>query len=106
MRTHHLLQLVPNRVAAAVDRLRRQIWSRTMTLSVEATDPTSNHTTWPDATTRRRSSVTIGSVWGHLYDQRWCRIDLPLEGERVERGVHYLEWRDQAEATLYVRGVP
>jgi len=37
MQTHHLLQLVPNRVAATVERLQRQIWTRMPEIAVEAT---------------------------------------------------------------------
>jgi alpha-mannosidase len=108
MRTHHLLQLVPNRVAAAVDRLSRQIWTRLRPVTVEATDCTENHLAWTEAVAKGRSSVSNGSAWGRLYDQRWCRLDLSGTSNSGEApsGPLYLEWRDQAEATLYVRGVP
>jgi len=108
MRTHHLLQLVPNRVAATVDRLSRQIWMRARELSVEATDSTAAHTSWSEARTKNRSRVLKGSAWGRLYDQRWCRLDLSgaADCDESKNEPLYLEWRDQAEATLYVRDVP
>jgi alpha-mannosidase len=107
MRTHHLLQLVPNRVAATVDRLRREIWTRTRTLPVTASVPTAFHTPWQDAQGRALSAVEGGNVWGQLYDQRWWHIDLADgAGAGVSDAPLYLEWCDQGEATLYVRGVP
>ena len=108
MRPHHLLQLVPNRVAAAVDRLRREIWTRVSPVAVEATDSAADHLTWADAISNSRSKVVIGGTWGRLYDQRWCRLDLSRTAKTaaLESEPLYLEWRDQAEATLYVRGVP
>jgi alpha-mannosidase len=108
MRTHHLLQLVPNRVAATVDRLSRQIWTRVRELSVEATDSTAAHVSCTEARTKIRSSVLKGRAWGRLYDQRWCRLDLSGAADCDESKSEplYLEWRDQAEATLYVRDVP
>jgi alpha-mannosidase len=108
MRTHHLLQLVPNRVAAAVDRLRREIWTRVSPVTVEATDAAGDHLTWADAIKKNRSNVIVGSTWGRLFDQRWCRLDLSCAAQPDEWGKEplYLEWRDQAEATLYVGGVP
>ncbi len=108
MHTHHLLQLVPNRVAATVDRLRRQIWTRVSPVRVEATDSAPDHLTWAQAMSKSRSSVSFGSAWGRLFDQRWCRLDLPhaANGGESDNQPLYLEWRDQAEATLYIGGVP
>jgi alpha-mannosidase len=108
MRTHHLLQLVPNRVAATVDRLRREIWTRVSSVTVEATHSSADHTTLAGAMSKSRSKVSIGSAWGRLYDQRWCRLDLSLAANTDEsaNAPLYLEWRDQAEATLYLLGVP
>jgi len=108
MRTHHLLQLVPNRVAATVDRLSRQIWTRVRPVPVDATDSSADHLAWTDAISKSRSSVLSGGAWGRLYDQRWCRLDLSRtsNSDEAENEPLYLEWRDQAEATLYVRGVP
>lgn len=107
MSTHHLLQLVPNRVAAMVDRLSRQIWTRARAVTVEATDSTAGHLLLAEAISRSRSAVKSGTVWGRLYDQRWCRLDLSDSSISDAASTPlYLEWRDQAEATLYVQGVP
>jgi alpha-mannosidase len=105
MQTHHLLQLVPNRVAATVERLQRQIWTRVREIAVETTESNERHTIWSDALSRPRSKALRGSPWGCLYDQRWCRLEL-LDLEQDLPGDLHLEWRDQAEATLYVDGVP
>src|ERR1700733_14256396 len=105
MQTHHLLQLVPNRVAATVERLQRQIWTRVREIAVEATDSSERHTIWSHALSQPRSKALGGSPWGRLYDQRWCRLEL-LEPEQELHGELHLEWRDQAEATLSVDGVP
>ncbi len=108
MRPHHLLQLVPNRVAATVDRLRREIWTRVSPVAVEVTESSADHLEWPDAVSKTLAKGAIGGAWGRLYDQRWCRLDLSLAAkiDAVDSGPLYLEWRDQGEATLYVRGVP
>ena len=105
MPPHSLLQLVPNRVAAAVERLRAGIWTRARTLTVAATEPTSSHLGWREGSTRSRQRVVPEETWGRLYDQRWCCVE--LDGiERPKSGTVYLEWRDQGEATAYVEGVP
>lgn len=96
-------QFVPNRVAAALRRLEEQIWSDRSPVAVEATAATPEHLPWPEARRRSRASVTPGSAWGRLYDQRWCRLTFSAGDAPAPR---YLEWRDQGEATLYVDGVP
>ena len=105
MQTHHLLQLVPNRVAATVERLQGQIWTRVREIAVEATESNERHTIWSDALSQPRSKALRGSPWGRLYDQRWCRLELLNLAQDLPGELH-LEWRDQAEATLYVDGVP
>ncbi len=100
-------QFVPNRVATALRRVEEQIWSERVTVTVEATASSPQHIVWPDARRLKRTAVKSGSVWGKLYDQRWCRLILPREAA-ADRGAgpRFLEWRDQGEATLYVDGVP
>jgi pimeloyl-ACP methyl ester carboxylesterase len=56
MRTHHLLQLVPNRVAAMLDRLVRQIWTRARPVTLEGTDSTAGHLVVTEAIERSRSN--------------------------------------------------
>jgi alpha-mannosidase len=106
MQTHHLLQLVPNRVAATVERLRSQVWARARAIAVHATEPTADHATWSQAHSRARVPVAQGSNWGRLYDQRWCHLDLSDSSPDDAGAPVYLEWQDQAEGTLYVDGVP
>src|SRR5271169_3102817 len=105
MQTHHLLQLVPNRVAATVERLQQQIWTRVREIAIEATESTEQHAIWSDVLRRPRSKALQGSPWGRLYDQRWCRLQL-LDPKQDFPGEMHREWRDQAEATLYIDGVP
>jgi alpha-mannosidase len=106
MQTHHLLQLVPNRVSATVERLRQRIWTRVRTVAVQATAPTADHATWQNAHSRARAPIAQDSTWGRLYDQRWCHLDLSASTLDDSGGLLYLEWQDQAEAVLYVEGVP
>src|ERR1700685_706994 len=98
MQTHHLLQLVPNRVAATVERLQRQIWTRVRQIAVEATESNERHTRWSHARSQPRSKVLLGNPWGYLYDQRWCRLELREPKQELPGELH-LEWRDQAEGT-------
>lgn len=98
-------QLVPNRVGAALGRLRAAIWTRTAPLAVEATVATAGHLPWGKARRLPRRRVVPGSTWGRLYDQRWCRVLVPPPA-RSDAQPRYLEWRDQGEATLYLDGVP
>lgn len=106
MSNHALLQLVPNRVAAAVERLRAQVWTRESELAVEATTGTAEHLLLQQARDRPRAPVRRGESWGRLYDQRWCRTR-PDSLDHLPPGeVRYLEWREQGEVTLYLGGVP
>lgn len=99
--THHLLSLVPCRVLAAVNRLRESIWTEVQPLRVEATLPTNRCLPLFEARKLKRFPVEPDSTWGKLFGQRWCRIQFPKSTKPL-----YLNWRDQAEATLYIDGVP
>jgi alpha-mannosidase len=96
-----LLQLVPNRVDAALRRLQDSVWSGRVALAVDATTPTVEHRTLAAARRSPLRPVAPGSAWGRLYDQRWCRLRLPAGSAG-----RYLEWQDQGEATLHVQGAP
>jgi alpha-mannosidase len=98
---HHLLSLVPNRVNAAVNRLRDKIWTDFLPLQVEATAAGPRHYSWGEARKLPRRSVPAETFWGRLFDQRWCRIVLPAFSSPC-----YLHWKDQGEATLYFHGKP
>lgn len=103
---HHLLQLTPNRVAAAVERLRQLIWSRAHTLTVETTAAAPEHVTFEAARRRDLRPLPAGEAWGRLFDQAWRRIDLRGPDGEATDGASYLQWCDQGEATLYVDGAP
>ncbi len=105
MRSHHsLLQLTPSRAAAALARLRRETWTEVAALALRATQASPLHRSLQEARRDRLSPVNLPQTWGRLWDQRWFRLDVPAELAR--RNDLYLEWNDQAEATLYVEGSP
>ncbi len=99
------LQLVPNRVASTLTRVREAIWHREAVLTVEATQARPQHVDLVVARKLPLRKVAAGTAWGRLYDQRWCRVTLPAQFFHGP-GSRYLEWQDQGEATLYVDGVP
>ncbi|MDR2675524.1 MAG: hypothetical protein LBC18_11875, partial [Opitutaceae bacterium] len=60
------------------------------------------------ATTAATAGADAGAGefhWGPKYAQRWFRLALPAPPAGDTR-TRWLEWRDQAEATLYLDGVP
>jgi alpha-mannosidase len=95
-----LPQLIPGRVAGAIQRLDASIWHDRRPVSVEATPATAAHRGLAAARREPRRPVRAGETWGRLFDQRWCRVTLtpPADGQE------FLEWGDQGEATLYVEG--
>ena len=99
------LQLVPSRIAPAMDRLARTIWQTVTSLEeIEGTEPNPQHSPWAQATSLPRTAVDrFPHVRGKLWDQQWFRIALPETppDQRV-----FLAWKDQAESTLYVNGMP
>lgn len=99
------LQFTHNRAIKALSRIKHETWRRIATLEVEATTPSATHSGIDTAQRMALSGATIGQTWGKLYDQRWCKVAVPPTSENRESR-KYLEWRDQAEATLYVDGVP
>lgn len=102
---HALLQLVPARIPQAIHRVRDQVWSsRGPVPGVAATEPSPRHLDVAAASRRPLRAVTGAHTYGKLWDQRWFRLRLPRNPEpSVTR---YLVWKDQAEATLFVDGVP
>ncbi len=99
---NHLLQLNPLRIESAARRLEAGLWWEVQPLAVEATEAGPDLLSWKEAIKRRRRPVEPGSAWGKLFDQRWCRIVLP----KPTRGDSWFSWRDQGEATLYLKGEP
>jgi len=100
-----LLQLVPARVHAVLVRLRDRIWHPVGTVRIEACPARAEHRPWSAA---RHEPVEpleqLPEHWGRLWDQRWFRLS--LDREPAQRDDLYLAWDDQAEATLYVDGLP
>lgn len=99
---HSLPQLIPPRVRGAILRLQQDIWTNAVPLSVEATTALPEQRTLAQAKTEPREAVAPNCFWGRLFDQRWCRLVLPAPADENT----WLNWRDQAEATLYVDDKP
>lgn len=98
-------QLVLNRAAMLLGRLQDEMWTREATLAVEVTEAQPDHLPLTAAQRLPRRPVSSGETWGRLYDQRWCRLLVP-KGRKGDRRQRYLEWQDQAEATVFVAGHP
>ncbi|MEY4749182.1 MAG: hypothetical protein RIQ60_1396 [Pseudomonadota bacterium] len=110
-----LLQLVPARVSAVLARLRDRIWSDAGSVLLEAGAPQAAHRPWARARREPLSAVTrLPEHWGRLWDQRWFRLTPQPDAAARPAGASaegandtlYLRWDDQAEATLYVDGLP
>lgn len=99
---HHLPQLIPNRIQAAITRLQESVWMDRRTLRVEASAARPGQMPLAEGKKRKRGPVKEGSFWGKLFDQRWCRIVL---AEPADSNT-WLNWKDQGEATLYVGDKP
>lgn len=97
---HHLLSLVPNRVAGAVERLRESIWENYKPLAVEVTRASPVLVPFEAAQRQPRTRARIPAFWGKLFDQRWCRMVISPGCNQ------WLNWRDQGEATVYIGGEP
>jgi alpha-mannosidase len=104
LRSDPFLQLVPNRVEAALRRLRETIWLDRTPVAITATAATPEHRPFRSARREPRKRIRADTAWGRLFDQRWCHALLPPAARAS--GPRFLEWRDQGEATLYVDGVP
>ena len=100
-----LLQLVPARLTAVITRLRDRIWQPAGSVGIEASDAGAAHRPWAEARHAPLHALHDFPVhWGRLWDQRWFR--LTVDAAAVQHGGLYLAWDDQAEATLYVDGLP
>ncbi|MEX0322622.1 MAG: alpha-mannosidase [Puniceicoccaceae bacterium] len=105
----YLSQLLLVRIAEAVERLEKRIWTPVSgPWRVKRTAPQKGH--------RKLDEVEIGEfkeigelpdVWGERFDQCWWQLPEELIAEaREHAGSLYLDWRDDGEATLYADGVP
>ena len=96
-------QLVPIRIQSVLERVTSSLWHDPRPVRLEQAGVTPGFTPWRQARHGPRRRVQAPFHWGRLFDQTWFRVtDL---GERAE-GPRWLRWRDQGEATLYVRGEP
>ena len=100
-----LLQLVPARLPQAIARVRKLVWTQAGVVSDISAGPASDsHVSFLQAT--RLPVKPVGRLpvhYGKLWDQRWFRLRMPKIGGA---GKLYLRWNDQAEANLYVNGIP
>jgi alpha-mannosidase len=97
---HHLHQLIPRRLASALERLRACIWSDLA--DIPCVFESEGRTR---AEARRRDvSATPPFHWGRLFG--FGRFRLMVDPAACAGKPVYLNWQDQAEGTLYVDGVP
>lgn len=99
--SHHLPQLIINRIDGAIRRLREEIWQGFLPVDVSATPSGPQQYDVAQARRQPLSAVRPCSFWGRLFDQRWYRLDIPSSAEPF-----WLNWRSQSEDTLYVNGEP
>lgn len=99
---HHFPQLVPNRAQASITRLNDLVWTERRAVRVEASAYGPAQVPLKEGRKLKRQPVENGSFWGRLFDQRWCRVVLP----GIADGNTWLHWKDQGEATLYVKDQP
>ncbi len=103
----HFQQFLLPRFSSARSRIESGVWSVSSTaLSVRQSPPLAEHRKFEDVGSDEFELVTESPhCWGRLFDQCWWKVSLPsLESEAT--GSRYLCWRDQAEATVYVDGLP
>lgn len=95
------IQFLAPRIAGTQSRLAEKIWRIDSTpLPVRRSAATHEHL--PAAQLDSLAFEPIQSVpitWGRKFQQCWWRVNLPKAGGEAR----YLHWKDQAEATLYVR---
>lgn len=99
--SHHLPQLIFNRIDGAVRRLREEIWGDSHPVPVCATAGGPKQTSLREAMSMPLAPVEPCSFWGRMYDQRWYRLMRPSSEKPL-----WLNWRSQSEDTLYVDGRP
>ncbi|HEY0945867.1 MAG TPA: glycoside hydrolase family 38 C-terminal domain-containing protein [Opitutaceae bacterium] len=100
-----LTQLIPARIAEALRRVEKRIWTRLPAeIAVSQTASFQAFRRPEELSPAEFSPVPAAPFhWGPKYAQRWFRLSLP---EWDDRQTRYLVWNDQAEATAYVGGVP
>ncbi|MFA7343505.1 MAG: glycoside hydrolase family 38 C-terminal domain-containing protein [Terrimicrobiaceae bacterium] len=99
--SHHLPQLILNRIDGAVRRLREEIWENITPARVSATPFGPEQRGIDEARCLPLEMVAPCSFWGRLFDQRWYRVEADKAADPL-----WLNWRSQSEDTLYVKGEP
>jgi alpha-mannosidase len=99
---HHLPQLVLSRIQSANKRLQAGIWQNSQPVRVEASEARPGQLPLNEGKKLTRKPVEPCSFWGKLFDQRWCKVTLPEKAD----GNTWLHWKDQGEATLYIKDQP
>ena len=100
-----LSQLIPARVAEAVRRVESMIWyDLPGECHVQQTIPSLTFRTAREiARVDFRAVLQQSFHWGPKYSQSWFQVSLPIS---FDNQIRYLRWRDQAEATAYIDGLP
>ena len=97
---HHLHQLIPRRLASALERLRACIW--TELADVPCVFESEGRTRAEAA--RKDVAVKCPFHWGRVFGFGCFRLN--VEPAAYAGKAVYLRWQDQAEGTLYVDGKP
>lgn len=99
---HHLLSQIPLRADSVTRRLQSAIWKEAQPLNIHATVAGPELHSWAQAKKQHLRKTSAPEHWGRLFDQRWCRISF----SRKTDGSQWLNWKEDSEATLYVKGRP
>jgi alpha-mannosidase len=97
---HHLHQLIPRRLASALERLRARIWSELKPVGCVFESEGLTR----ELAERRDVPATPPYHWGRVF--HFGRFGLKVDPAEYAGRRIYLRWMDQAEGTLYVDGVP
>ncbi len=97
------LELVPARVKKALERLESLLWTDTGTeVQIAAALPRREYVEMEAARNLPLKEIRrLPAYYGRLWDQRWFRLRFP-----AVKSDTWLRWSDEAEATLYLNGVP
>lgn len=100
----HLTQFILARINAALSRLESAIWHSPVAVhiskGIESEQPLPFRKAIRDSTFQR---IEPPVHWGRIFEYTWFRLELPRE---AGNGRQYLRWREQGEATLYIKGEP
>lgn len=107
--SHHALpQLVPQRAANALSRMRAALWIEKPSLDVEGAAAMDSFQGVAEAEGLAYGPVRAGETFGPSgggWAQRWFRVRIPA-AEPGEAGRRVLFWQCQGETTAYIDGKP